>query len=288
MLRHLKGDGELNTDIEISERSVIGYITEHKGLHKELDTLVGLAVVEHRRAASAHMHIKQTEIRICGEVHAYLIGVEAELLMLEHMSYTSAYLGVREDIEIPFHGHDRAAHLLVRLELVIRHIVEVIVVAFVRTVSSHFGTCRSDTPEVEGELRSYHEVETLPFSAKEDRDIDIRHLGEVARLIDMHVHIKELGLGIHHRENDIERTHTIDIHLIHTFHTDREEEGVMEEAVVDTEKAVHTGRGLLSGNGMQDRRIAGIAVQGDEMVGLRRKARERTRERATQPQTYYE
>lgn len=62
----------------------------------------------------------------------------------------------------------------------------------------------------------------------------------------------------------------------------------MIKTVIDTDIRIHTRSRRLTPDRMQEHRIAQIAVQGHEMIGLIRQTRERTRTDAQEYATYYE
>ena len=93
VLRHFKGYSKLDTCIEVPEGLSDTQVTTKKRLDKELYTfLLRFPVIKNRFGIRRVMQVEQTEIYIGRKVHTHLVGVETELLMLEHVSDTSADL----------------------------------------------------------------------------------------------------------------------------------------------------------------------------------------------------
>ena len=145
LLRQLKRYRIFDAYIEIAECSVIRKAAHHQRLDIELHTLIRLAVVEERCAAAIRMQIQHAEIGIYRQIHTYFVRMKAELFMLVHVVDAAAYLRMRHDIEIPFHRHRGAAHMLTRHKLVIRHVVEIVVIAVVFAIRRDLGYGRSGT-----------------------------------------------------------------------------------------------------------------------------------------------
>ena len=288
VFRQLEGYRKFKTDVEVTESLIGRQATEQHRLAIELDTLIGLAVVESRHIALSRIEVEKSEIRICGDVHTYLIGIDTELAMLEHMSDPCANLQMRKDVEVKLHRQGSATHILPVHKLVVRHVVEIIICTLVLTEGSDLRLRGGDAVHVERHFGSDHEIEPCPLSSDQQRDIDIDHMRQVSRLIDQYVHLEQIALGIQHRNRDILTRHLIDAQLVHTFHTDRENTVIAEQTIVETNIGIHTRRRREIIDLVQQSRIARIAMQGYKMIYIRVKARERTRERATQSHAYYE
>ena len=170
----------------------------------------------------------------------------------------------------------------------VRHVVEIVVVALVLTVGSHHRGRGGSSIYIDRELRTDEEIEPSPLASHEQGDIDIDHVRDVFGLIHMEVHIKEIALCINHRDRLVVILHTISVQLIHPLRTDGEKEVIMIEPVVYTEIGIHTRRRGVSGNRMQQRRVSRVGMKRHEMVGLRRERGMRLRPHAQERQKYYE
>ena len=250
-LRQFKSNRIFDTHIQITEDSARRQIAEHERLYVKLDALIGLAVLEDGRTVFTGTQIEDTEVHICRQVHTRLVGVATIDLVRRKAPQTATYLRMHQDIEIPFEGQCTAADGSAGLELMVRHIVEIIVIGLVLAVSRILGTGRGRTIEIDGELRTYHEIEPIPFSSDQEGDIHVHHMAQVARLIHQHVHIECIALRIHHADGHVEVVHLIGIKLVHRLRATREEEIIMIQPVIDTDIGIHTGRRLASGYIMQ-------------------------------------
>lgn len=250
-LRHFKSYRIFDTHVQVTEDSSRREITEHERLYVELYALIGLFVLENRRTFLTRTQVKHTEIHICRQIHARFFGITAIDLMGSKMSQPAAYLRMRQDIEIPLQRQGSAANGSTGLELVVRHIVEIIVVGLVLAVGGILSPRGCSAIEIDGELRTYHEIEPIPFATDQERDIDIDHMAQVTRLIHQHVHVKGIPLSIHHEDRHIEIIHLIGTELIHRLRTAREKEIIMKDPIIQTDIGIHTGRRLASGYIMQ-------------------------------------
>ena len=282
-----KSYGIFDTDIEITESSSVREVAEQQRLGVELHSVVRLCVSKDRRTASSGNEVEYTEIHIPRQIHTYLIGIEAELLILKHMSDTSSYLDMCQDIKVPFHFQHIALYGQTGNELVVRHVIEVVIIAIVFAICGNRRRRGSSAIHIDRELRTYHEIESSPLSSHQQRDIEVYHMRQVAGFIDMEVHIKEIALCIDHRDHLVVILHTISVQLIHALYTYGEEEGIMIEPVVYTEIRIHAGRRRMTRYSMQQRRVSRIGMQRYEMVGLRSEPGMGIYPHAREHQTYY-
>ena len=270
MTRQLECYSIFDTYIEISECFAVRQVTGDKRLNIELHALVGrLAIFKDWTSARAGMKIEQTEIHKTRQIHAYFIGIDTELLMLKHVIDTSTYLDMRHDIHIPFKGHNAAGGSLPATELMVNHIIEIIVVLVILAIGGKDRGRGSGAIETHRHFRTHHEIEPTPLSTEEHGDIEIDHVGEVTGFIHADMHIEDLSFGILHRDRLIDLGNTVHIELIHTLHTQREEEMIVQQAIVGTDIGIHTGRSGLFGYIMEQRRVAQIAMEGYEIIELR-------------------
>lgn len=289
ILFHFKGNRELNTHIEVSEEGVCRKVAEHQRLYIELHALIGLLIAEGTYVGlGRRMEVEYAEIGIDGEVHTDHIGVEMEDLVFIHMSDTCTDLRMRQDIEIPLHTDIAAIHLTSGFELMVRHIVEIIVVPLILAEGGILRLRRRRTVQIERHFRSDKEIDASPFAADEQRDIEIHHMTPIAGLIHHDVHIEDITLRIDHLDGHIDRLEMVGIHLVHALCAYREKEIIAIEAVIESDIGIHTRGSTLAGDGMQQSRIAQIAMNRHKMVGLRREASERICAHIQQQNTYYE
>ena len=78
------------------------------------------------------------------------------------------------------------------------------------------------------------------FATEEERNIEVRHMGEIAGLIDMNMHIKERALGIDHRNGLVVVVKPVGIELIHSLDAGRENKVIMEEPIIEAQHSGHT------------------------------------------------